>query len=763
MLLLLATISQATLPSPVTWTTLLPEPGTNKGGLPTYHNSMPIGNGNIAANVVYEAATGIFTALISSSSSYGGDGEMLKVALLEVDIGATPDASFSQLFNPVDATVTINVNGATKVIAYADASKDTIVVTWTAPDSKIGAARLLPIRLTTTVSTPAFDCHKYTRVADTVAFENYTVYQRNIDDVTYKNYTFATENIPQDVPGFSDPIYRRATGGTMLETATTPSTTLITVSVRTEARTASAAAFEKSLADQASHDHAYFLPLATPAPAHSAAWMQRWTSSYISVRSGNDTAAKTVTDMYNLQRFIQLSQAGGDGPIKFNGMLYTAQRAPDIDTRSWGGLNWWQNLRLPYYNMLTSGDSDALLSLLAQFNKTIPVVKARTRAYFGFDGLWWPEYTHAFYGTTHPSSYGCDSAPRRAEPAWYSEDQWNGYNRQGSLDLSLLVLDHWAYTQTDLGLMQIPIGVVEFYANLWGNTSSAATGGKMVFFPTQSVETWQCPGWPADPNNCPTNDMPTIAGLRAVLAKLIGLPTDGSLSGVTAGAVAGWTAILKRVPELPSIGGAFVPCDDCVLGGVHPGVNHTSNVENPELYSVHPYRLATVAREDNASLAKAKAAFNSIQFKSDIGWNQNAMDAALLGDAAAARVYVVNRAQTPPAAGYRFPAFAPHEQDYEPSSDHFAVFQNALQYMLVQRVDGVGGAQDDVVLLPAWPCEWDVEFKLAIPRNAVVTGSLVKGKLTWEVAPHARAAHVVAHACQMTPPPPPLFARRTTG
>jgi hypothetical protein len=26
-------------------------------------------------------------------------------------------------------------------------------------------------------------------------------------------------------------------------------------------------------------------------------------------------------------------------------MLFTAQRAPNVDIRDWGGTNWWQNLR----------------------------------------------------------------------------------------------------------------------------------------------------------------------------------------------------------------------------------------------------------------------------------------------------------------------------------------------------------------------------------------------------------------------------------
>ena len=52
------------------------------------------------------------------------------------------------------------------------------------------------------------------------------------------------------------------------------------------------------------------------------------------------------------------------------------------------------------------------------------------------------------------------------------------------------------------------------------------------------------------------------------------------------------------------------------------------------------------------------------------------LDAALLGNAADAAKCVTARALTAPAAGYRSPAFAPHEQqDYGPSAGHFANFQ----------------------------------------------------------------------------------------
>lgn len=61
------------------------------------------------------------------------------------------------------------------------------------------------------------------------------------------------------------------------------------------------------------------------------------------------------------------------------------------------------------------------------------------------------------------------------------------------------------------------------------------------------------------------------------------------------------------------------------------------------------------------------------------GWNYGINAYALTGAAAPAAAQLLQRAMTPPATGYRFPGFAPHEQDFDPSADHFANMNRALQ------------------------------------------------------------------------------------
>lgn len=53
--------------------------------------------------------------------------------------------------------------------------------------------------------------------------------------------------------------------------------------------------------------------------------------------------------------------------------------------------------------------------------------------------------------------------------------------------------------------------------------------------------------------------------------------------------------------------------------------------------------------------------------KENVGWNYGVNAAALLGEADTAMAQVLARASVAPADGYRFPAFAPHYQDFDPS------------------------------------------------------------------------------------------------
>jgi len=53
-----------------------------------------------------------------------------------------------------------------------------------------------------------------------------------------------------------------------------------------------------------------------------------------------------------------------------------------------------------------------------------------------------------------------------------------------------------------------------------------------------------------------------------------------------------------------------------------------------------------------------------------------------------------------------------------------------------------------VMLLPAWPCSWDVRFKIHASKKTTITGELLGGQISFAVDPPSRKADVKAMPCQ---------------
>ena len=51
-----------------------------------------------------------------------------------------------------------------------------------------------------------------------------------------------------------------------------------------------------------------------------------------------------------------------------------------------------------------------------------------------------------------------------------------------------------------------------------------------------------------------------------------------------------------------------------------------------------------------------------------------------------------------------------------------------------------------IYLLPAWPREWDIDFKLHAPKNTVITGKVVNGEIqSLDVTPVSRKNDMVIY------------------
>jgi len=95
---------------------------------------------------------------------------------------------------------------------------------------------------------------------------------------------------------------------------------------------------------------------------------------------------------------------------------------------------------------------------------------------------------------------------------------------------------------------------------------------------------------------------------------------------------------------------------------------------------------------------------------------------AYLGLAGEAKRNLVNRAHRHDQSA-RFPAFWGPNYDWTPDQDHGGVLLRTFQAMLMQT-DG-----EKIYLLPAWPEDWDCDFKLHAPFKTTIIGRVRDGKL----------------------------------
>jgi len=348
--------------------------------------------------------------------------------------------------------------------------------------------------------------------------------------------------------------------------------------------------------------------------------------------------------------------------------------------------------------MCTSGDVDLLEPLYRMYTgDVLDMAKYRTERYFGHGGAYLNECVY-FWGASFNESYGW--TPRGKRTVVENESRWHRWEWQGGIELLYMMLDHYEHTLDESLLREklLPFAheILTFYDLHYPIDGS----GKIVMEPAPSLETW----W-----EC-RNPMPEIATLLAVTERLIALAGDN----VGGDEKALWERLHSKMPELPTreVEGRrmLAPAEKFAT---------KSNIENPELYAVFPYRRVALGRP---GIELAVEALNHRLDRGNFGWRQEDIFMAYLGLTDQAREYVVGRARAKH-EGSRFPGFFGPNYDWIPDQDHGGVLLKALQAMLMQT-DG-----RKIFLLPAWPRDWDVNFKLHAPYRTVVSGQVRQGKV----------------------------------
>jgi hypothetical protein len=459
---------------------------------------------------------------------------------------------------------------------------------------------------------------------------------------------------------------------------------------------------------------------ATACAEHVAWWQSFWARSWIHV-SGTPEA-DIVSRGYELQRFMNACAGRGAYPIKFNGSIFTVDGREtlgrdlspdglpvDADYRRWGGGYWFQNTRLIYWSMIMSGDFDLMEPWFRMYVDALPLALARAKTCFGIDAAAMFPETMTFWGAFLNVNYGY----RRGDlPPGISENTFIRRYWQGTIELVAVLLDAYAVSQDETllqdRLLVLAPPLLRFFRD---HFSQRDADGKIVFSPCQSLETWH----DAD------NPTPEIAGLQSVLDGLLALPADKLPCELRHE----WAAYRAELPDLPvgEVDGQARILPAATARG------EVANTENPELYAVFPYRLFGVGQP---GLETALATWASRRIKRTGGWSQDAIQAALLGLAEEAKADVIKNFSEHHEES-RFPAFWGPNFDWIPDQDHGNVACIALQRMLLQwdppapGADGAAGRP--LRMLPAWPQDWNVAFRLHAPGRIVVEGQFEHGRL----------------------------------
>lgn len=302
-----------------------------------------------AASAAAPSALNI-TALLSAGAAWSEAGELMKVGMVTASIAPNPmlgsNKQFTQTLDLATGTMVVEAGDVTVNVYLSAADNDLLVidVKHTLGDAIKVTATVTNIRPVATVATPSFDCQAYTTSADVVTAgtgegaATTTWYHHNQEAaaaaasnqsyfanvVEYQNLgAKAARSIPDGIAG-------RTFGGALAVKSEDHASVVVVAALGVEQiPTAELASFTSRYATRATAVAAA-APATTIKPSHDAWWKAFWDRSHVEIKSANSSDASSspflITRQFILQRYIVGLQARSPFPIKFNGMLFTANK-----------------------------------------------------------------------------------------------------------------------------------------------------------------------------------------------------------------------------------------------------------------------------------------------------------------------------------------------------------------------------------------------------------------------------------------------------
>ena len=470
-------------------------------------------------------------------------------------------------------------------------------------------------------------------------------------------------------------------------------------------------------------------------------WDEFWSRSHVVINpeAGEKDPGFLIGRNYQLFRYMLACNRDGDLPLLFNGGIFTTDNNGRIkgnnndelptfegepvtpDFRRWMGCYFMsQNQRWLGWPTLANGDAD-LLSPTTRFYRDRAKIAADRAKNQGADGVAYTEPLDV-WGL-------CPVAPRTdglcgAQHLTYhfSMGVENAWMNLQAHDVMGIPLDK------DLGWIA---GTVLFYDSIYRSEHKKRTGkelgddGKLVMYPGNGLE------FAADA----TNTIDAVAGFTRVTDSLL------KLKELPPALRTRLESIQKTIPPLP------VARRNGVMS-LQPAKSWNGDYnkwEPIEMYAYWPYRLVGVTNPKTLQLGRDT--WDTIPedrarlCKQDYSWMANVANMAALASPEKAKERAIYKMANATAPQARFPAFFGPGHDWLPDHNWGGSGSTGIQEMLLAPEPGVNGK---LHLFPAWPAEWDVDFKLHAPGQTLVEGVLKGGKLvSLKVTPASREKDIV--------------------
>jgi hypothetical protein len=725
--------------------------------------SMPVGGGDIGLNVWVENNELYF--YIARSGTFDEANALLKLGRVKIRMTPNPfeGKEFKQQLNLKDGNVAIEAaNGklktaitiwvdVTRPVVHVDIESNRPTTTEAAYESWRYKDRPLKGHATFATSykwTPPADAKTY---KDEISFENNGIvfYHRNQPHTVF-DITVAQQGMDSVKNQLYNPLHHLTFGGRMEGAAMLPAgqtkgryldtdyngwklrsakptrTQNIAIYLHTE-QAPTAEGWKDSLYRLVKHATA----VKNPRQSTLAWWNDYWNRSFVFINNNKqaDSSAWQVGRNYQLMRYMLGCNAFGSYPTKFNGGLFTydpsfidTSRKFTPDYRNWGGgLHTAQNQRLVYFPMIKSGDFELLKPQFDFYFRILKNAELRSKVYWGHNGASFTEQMENF-GLPNMAEYGSN------RPAWFDKGvEWNAwleYEWDTVLEFCLMMLEEQRYTGKDISTY-LPFieSCLRFFDEHYQYRAKqrgrqALDGNKhLVLYPGSGAETYKMA----------YNATSTIAALKTVTERMLQLPAtylDSTKRTYFSG-------LLSRIPPLTF--GEFNGQKTIAPAKLWERVNNT---ETSQLYPVFPWGMYGIGKPD-LDVAKNTYLLDTfaIKFRSHVGWKQDNIWAARLGLTDEAKRLTILKLQN---SGRRFPAFYGPGYDWTPDHNWGGSGMIGLQEMLLQVDDR------KIYLLPSWPKDWDVHFKLHAPYQTTVEGVVKDGKLqSLKVLPVEREADVI--------------------